>query len=81
MAKFRKLTILEQIGFIQNKFDGVQFKRSFTLCIRSYLSCIVFNSYLLKMSFSLFFDQKDVKQLYIGEWTPICPVNPVDLES
>ena len=66
MKKFSKLTILYQIGCLQRKFDGKEFRKSKLLYIRSYLIIFLSATMPLKLLISLYFPQRDKMQLYIG---------------
>ena len=66
MKKFSKLTIFYQIGCLQRKFDGNEFRKSKLLYIRSYLIIFLSITTPFKIFLSLFFPQRDKIQLYIG---------------
>ena len=61
-----KLEIFHELGFLRQKFDGNKFQKSNRLYIRSYLIWIFTILGPLKCFLGIFYEQKDIKQLYIG---------------
>lgn len=66
MKKFSKLKILYEIGCLQRKFDGNEFKKSKLLHIRSYVILFFALTAPFKYFLCIFFPQHDKIQLYIG---------------
>ena len=61
-----KLKIFYELGFLKLKFDGEKFQKSNRLYIRSYLIWIFTILAPLKCFLGPIYEQKDIKQLYIG---------------
>ena len=66
MKKFSKLRVLYQIGFLQQKFDGNEFRKSTPLLIRSYLILLCAITGPLKYYLGTLFPQNDKRQFYLG---------------
>ena len=68
MKKFSKLKFLEIMGFLNDHFnqETLQFERSFSVRLRTFL--IVFFKVVMPLKFfvSLFFPKESAAQLYVG---------------
>ena len=66
MKKYSKLKLFYQLGFLQRKFDGNEFKDSILCRLKSYLVLLFALLTPIKFSMGIFFAQDDKIQLYIG---------------
>ena len=68
MAKYVKLKIFQTLGFLRQKFDGKEFRKSKVLYVKSFFIIFLTISASFKFTLSVFFEREDVRQLYIGSF-------------
>lgn len=72
MKKFSKIKFLNQIGFVNVKFDGLTFEHSrssstiFKSYVKALLKWVLIVTVPLKLFLSIFYASDDIRQLYIG---------------